>query len=118
MVFFVQEEHVDALRAIQTECIRQDEQWGANRSHPWPLWFAIAAEEHGEVAKEVVEIEAALKRGDIDALEEHLTALWNEANQTAAVHVQMMEAVDRSLAKIKEMKGEKPYWPREEPSGE
>lgn len=65
--------------SINEERSRQDEKWGADRHLSDFLWFTILGEEHGEVAKEVLE---------------HCDGLRDELVQVAAVAVAWLEDID------------------------
>lgn len=81
----------DVLHEVEAEREAQDRKWGV-QNH-WPgRYFNILAEEFGEVAKEVVEYEAAPTDRDKQF---RLARMRTELIQTAAVAVAMVECLDR-----------------------
>jgi len=88
------------LHEVLDERVRQDDKWGANRDMDMLEWFAILSEEHGEVAKEVVEhhLWTAYNRKHPPANDTYgLVKMRIELIQTAAVCVAMIGAIDREL---------------------
>lgn len=78
---------------ILAERARQDAKWGP-QNHTPVAYFAILAEEHGEVAKEVVEATFARSAPE---RRERLVKMRVELIQEAAVAVAMVEALDRQM---------------------
>lgn len=76
------------LLDIELEKIRQYAMWG-EQNHSPVVYFAILAEEFGEVAKEVVEL-------NFNTSKKSLENLRNELIQTAAVAIAMVECLDRN----------------------
>ncbi len=68
---------LEIMDMVAEERRRQDEQWGANRSQPDPLWATILGEEYGELC------EAILERDE--------EAMVKEAVQVAAVCFAFLE---------------------------
>jgi hypothetical protein len=66
---------------VRAERVRQDEKWGV-QNHSATRWYTILGEEHGEVAK--------------DVLERNGGGLREELVQVAAVAVAWLEALDRA----------------------
>lgn len=81
---------LEVLHEVHLERIRQDQKWG-QQDHTPAHYFAILAEEHGEVAKEVVEYTF----GRANTLRARLARIREELIQEAAVAVAMVEAIDR-----------------------
>lgn len=79
---------------ILSERVRQDAKWGP-QNHTPVAYFAILAEEHGEVAKEVVEATFARSAAE---RRERIAKMRTELIQEAAVAVAMIEALDRQAA--------------------
>ena len=84
----------NVLHEVADERYRQDRRWG-EQNHSPAYFFAILAEEHGEVAKEVVEYTFDEADGIIDGAPEVLARLRSELVQEAAVAVAFIEAIDR-----------------------
>lgn len=82
------------LEEVLAERVRQDAKWGP-QNHTPVAYFAILAEEHGEVAKEVVEATFARSAPE---RRERLAKMRVELVQEAAVAVAMVEALDRQMA--------------------
>ncbi len=80
------------LQEVQKERERQDAKWG-EQNHEAGRWLAILAEEFGELAKEVVEIEFCSEREPCQCA---LIEMRAEAIQVAAVAVAMIECCDRN----------------------
>lgn len=53
------------IELIQDERARQDAKWGADQHHDPHLWTTILAEEFGEVARAVLEHDAAGLRAEL-----------------------------------------------------
>lgn len=70
----------DAQQDIVNERMRQDNKWGANRIHSFPLWLTVLQEEIGEASM------ACLERDDV--------GLRQELVQVAAVAQAMLESFD------------------------
>lgn len=80
------------LKEVYAERVAQESKWGQQNHHPVE-YFAILAEEFGEVAKEVVEHNFC---GDVVIKNKRLKAMREELIQTAAVAVAMVECLDRN----------------------
>lgn len=92
-----------ALADVLRERIRQDEKWGEQNHDPL-AWVAILTEEVGEASKEAVN--ACLPFPESGArplgfVEERLQAFRTEMVQTAAVALQIVEAMDRDKWRAK-----------------
>jgi NTP pyrophosphatase (non-canonical NTP hydrolase) len=74
---------------IDLERRRQDAKWGADRNHDAYRWLAILSEEHGEVARAILEAEFG------DGTVRHLR---QELVQVAAVAVAIIDCIDRNQA--------------------
>lgn len=74
------------LKALADERARQDLKFGALREQPHTKWFTIQAEEHGEVARAILEHDGSVRA------ENHLRS---EITQVAAVCIAWLEAMDR-----------------------
>lgn len=81
------------LAEVAQERSRQDALWGEQNHDPQD-YFAILAEEVGEVAKEVVEWRFSAPDRRLD----RLVLLRAELVQVAAVAVAMVEAIDRRMS--------------------
>ncbi len=79
---------------ILDERAAQDAKWGEQNHSPL-AYFAIFAEEAGEVAKDVVELTFARSE---HKRKQHLKNMRLELVQTAAVAVAMIQALDRQEA--------------------
>lgn len=82
----------DVYNEVKAERYRQDEKWGANRTHHPLEWLAILGEEVGEVNEAALEAHFAgydRTRGWSD--------YRNELIQVAAVAIAMVECHDREL---------------------
>lgn len=84
----------EILRMILLERGRQDAKWGEQNHNP-AYYFAIWAEEFGEVAKEVVEY--SFPRG-LENMEAAEVRMLKELVQAAAVNVAMIESIWRRRA--------------------
>lgn len=82
----------DILASVRLERERQDKKWGS-QNHVPVKFLAILSEEHGELAKEVVEFLAADSRDERGV---RLSRMCNELIQVAAVAVAMVEAIERN----------------------
>lgn len=78
-----------SITDILTERQRQNDKWGEQNHHPMK-WLAILTEEHGEVAKAI--------------LEDDESGYRNELIHVAAVAVAAIEAYDRSTKENKDVK--------------
>ena len=85
----------DVVRDVYEERVRQDKKWG-EQNHDNAHYFAILAEEFGEVAKEVVELHAYNGPTGAVAYIERMQNLRTELIQTAAVAVAMVECLERN----------------------
>jgi hypothetical protein len=72
--------------AIEEERGYQNRKWGVNRTHTWPEWMLILADEFGEAAR-------AAK--DVYWVDGSGSDLRSELIQVAAVAVAMIEQLDR-----------------------
>lgn len=82
---------MSVLDDVAAERLRQDSRWG-EQNHDPNDYFAILAEEFGEVAKEVVEWRFGIEKSN---RAHRLTTIRAELVQVAAVAVAMIEAIDR-----------------------
>ena len=80
------------LSEIAKERIRQDEKFGEQNHHPL-VWFSIIGEEFGEMCKAYNDY--TLKDDDSNSWD----AMQQEAVQTAACCVAMLECLDRMAEK-------------------
>lgn len=78
-----------ALASVLEERIRQDERWGEQNHNPY-IYLAILVEEVGEMAQAALQTQYGGKHGGLDHLRE-------EAVQTAAVALAIVECLDRGL---------------------
>ena len=82
-----------ALRDVIAERKRQDAKWGEQNHDPF-LYFTILGEEYGETCKAALEARFGLPTMDgIEAV--RLAHLREEAVQTAAVALAIVECIDR-----------------------
>lgn len=87
------------LEAVRDEREKQDRKWG-EQNHDPARYFAILAEEVGEVAKEVVEytfleVSSKLPQDLPSVIAEQEKRLMEELVQTAAVAIAMVECILR-----------------------
>lgn len=81
------------LPEIVAERKRQFQKWG-NQNRTYAEWLAILAEEFGEVSESVVELTFCGENAQ--HIEKWLPKYRKELIQTAAVAVQMLEAIDNA----------------------
>lgn len=79
---------------IDAERERQDAKWGEQNHRP-ERWVCILVEEIGEVAKSVLENNAALHDGHYNLAERYTAQIREELIQVAAVAVAAIESIDR-----------------------
>lgn len=85
-------EHAEsALNAVLYERERQDEKWGEQNHDPF-LYLTILGEEYGEMCKAALEARFAKPDKNKEMLLAHLR---EEAVQTAAVALAIVECLDR-----------------------
>lgn len=78
-----------ALASVLEERIRQDGKWGEQNHNPY-IYLAILVEEVGEMAQAALQTQYGGENGGLDHLRE-------EAVQTAAVALAIVECLDRGL---------------------
>lgn len=78
-----------ALASVLEERIRQEEKWGEQNHNPY-VYLSILMEEVGEMAQAALQTQYGGKHGGLDHLRE-------EAVQTAAVALAIVECLDRGL---------------------
>lgn len=83
---------MNALEKISRERFNQQQEWGNQSAHPDAVWFAILAEEVGEVAQALLHDEFGGKAaGTLEA----------ELIQVAAVATAWLEAIEqRGISKL------------------
>lgn len=81
---------LSALGAVCYERNRQDEKWGVQNHDPF-LWLGILMEEVGEVARDLIEMDAFNRP-------EQFEKYRSELIQVAAVAVAAVECLDRGRA--------------------
>ena len=81
-----------ALRDIIAERKRQDAKWGEQNHDPF-LYLTILGEEYGEMCKAA--LEARFSKGSDDMYQKLISHFREEAVQTAAVALAIVENIDR-----------------------
>lgn len=80
--------HMEGIfQDIRNERLRQDKKFGPDRDQDAYRWFTILAEEHGEAAQAILEVEFG--EGNVLHLREELV-------QIAAVSIAFIECLDRN----------------------
>lgn len=87
--------HIDIIREVEAELVRQKEKWGEQNHHP-SLWALILMEEVGEYSQAALEAHFSTdpkekKRGD-----ENWASARKELVQVAAVAISMIDSIERN----------------------
>ena len=80
-----------AMKDVLDERVRQVARWGVEVGKPDAAFHLVLAEEVGEAARAVLEIDPEATPEDLDRLE----ALYGEVVQVAAVAVAWLEEINR-----------------------
>ena len=80
-----------AMKDLLDERVRQVGQWGVEVGKPDAAFHLVLAEEVGEAARAVLEIDPDATPEDLDRLE----ALYGEVVQVAAVSIAWLEEINR-----------------------